>query len=112
MSSSSPEASGDAPPLSFWPSMRVRRVPKLPWSHRGSRISVVVFSENYGSSGWCLDELVRIVECRDTMGQILWPLFDKVDPSEVRNQRGRYGQALIGHDERLKSKGDSGKVKR
>ncbi|KAF8036248.1 hypothetical protein BT93_C2073 [Corymbia citriodora subsp. variegata] len=78
-----------------------------------SRISIVVFSENYASSGWCLDELVRIVECRDTMGQIVWPVFYKVDPSQVRNQTGRYGQALIHRGERLESKGgDPEKVKR
>ncbi|KAK8714401.1 hypothetical protein V6N13_149593 [Hibiscus sabdariffa] len=27
-----------------------------------SRVSVIVFSENYASSKWCLDELVKIVE--------------------------------------------------
>ncbi|KAI6679653.1 hypothetical protein NL676_033534 [Syzygium grande] len=78
-----------------------------------SGISIVVFSEDYASSGWCLDELVRIVECMDMMGQIVWPVFYKVDPSEVRRQTGRYGQALIKHEERLKSKGgDSEKVER
>ncbi|KAF7847108.1 hypothetical protein BT93_L3356 [Corymbia citriodora subsp. variegata] len=70
-----------------------------------SRISIVVFSENYACSCWCLDELVRIMECRDMMGQIVWPVFYKVNPSEVRNQKGRYGQALIDREERLKSKG-------
>ncbi|KAF8036223.1 hypothetical protein BT93_C2052 [Corymbia citriodora subsp. variegata] len=46
------------------------------------------------------------------MGQIVWPVFYKVDPSEVRNQRGWYGQALIDREERLKSKGgDPEKVK-
>ncbi|XP_010049483.3 disease resistance protein RPV1 [Eucalyptus grandis] len=78
-----------------------------------SRISIVVFSKNYASSSWCLDELVRIVECRDTMGQMVWPVFYKVDPSDVRKQRRRYGRALIDHEERLKSNGgDSEKVKR
>ncbi|KAI3410667.1 HSF_DOMAIN domain-containing protein [Psidium guajava] len=77
-----------------------------------SRISVVVFSENYASSRWCLDELAKIVECRDAMGQIVWPVFYKVDPSEVRKQSGRYGQALIDHEEKSTSKGDSKKVKR
>ena len=27
-----------------------------------SRLSIVVFSENYASSRWCLDELVKIME--------------------------------------------------
>ncbi|KAL3747218.1 hypothetical protein ACJRO7_016058 [Eucalyptus globulus] len=78
-----------------------------------SRISIVVFLKNYASSSRCLDELVRILECRDTTGQIVWPVFYKVDPSDVRKQGGRYGQALIDHEERLKSNGgDPEKVKR
>jgi len=72
-----------------------------------------LFSEDYVPSGWCLDEPVRILECRDTISQIVRPVFYKVYPSDVRKQRGRYGQALIDHEERLKSNGgDSEKVKR
>ena len=33
----------------------------------GSRFSVVIFSKNYASSSWCLDELTKIVECRQKM---------------------------------------------
>ncbi|KAL6125387.1 hypothetical protein ACLB2K_073446 [Fragaria x ananassa] len=29
-----------------------------------SRIYIIVFSENYASSKWCLDELVKILECK------------------------------------------------
>ena len=57
-----------------------------------SMISVVVFSENYAKSRWCLDELVKIRQCR-TNGQLVLPVFYKVDPSEVRNQRGNFGAA-------------------
>ncbi|CAN6698969.1 unnamed protein product [Malus baccata var. baccata] len=46
-----------------------------------SRISIIVFSENYASSRWCLDELVRILECRKSRKQIVLPVFYKVDPS-------------------------------
>ena len=28
-----------------------------------STTSIIVFSENYASSSWCLDELVKIIEC-------------------------------------------------
>ena len=66
-----------------------------------SKSSVVVFSENYASSSWCLDELVKIVECRNN-GQLVLPVFYKVDPSEVRKQKGKFGAALSQHEENLK----------
>ncbi|PON91047.1 TIR domain containing protein, partial [Trema orientale] len=30
-----------------------------------SRVSVVVLLKNYADSGWCLDELVHILQCRE-----------------------------------------------
>jgi hypothetical protein len=33
-----------------------------------SRIAIIVFSRNYANSGWCLDELVKIVECKNQAG--------------------------------------------
>lgn len=59
-----------------------------------SRISIVVLSPNYASSGWCLDELTRILKCRKSTGQIVLPIFYKVDPSDVRKQSGKFGEAL------------------
>ncbi|CAJ1949609.1 unnamed protein product [Sphenostylis stenocarpa] len=41
----------------------------------GSRISIVVFSENYIYSTWCLDELVKIMECHASRGQVVLPVF-------------------------------------
>ncbi|XP_058787307.1 disease resistance protein RPV1-like isoform X2 [Vicia villosa] len=55
-----------------------------------SHVSVVIFSENYASSKWCLDEIVKIMECKKDRGQIVIPVFYKIDPSHVRNQRGTY----------------------
>ena len=49
-----------------------------------SRISIIVFSENYASSTWCLDELAKIVECKKN-DQLVEPVFYNIDPSEVRN---------------------------
>ncbi|KAL4597886.1 hypothetical protein ACB092_11G020400 [Castanea dentata] len=66
-----------------------------------SRISIIVFSENYASSTWCLDELAKIVECKKN-GQLVQPVFYSVDPSEVRNQKGKFGEALFKHEEKLK----------
>lgn len=34
----------------------------------GSSISLIIFSEDYASSRWCLEELVKIVECREEYG--------------------------------------------
>ncbi|KAM5585586.1 disease resistance protein RUN1-like [Rosa sericea] len=63
-----------------------------------SRISVIVFSENYAASTWCLDELVEILECRESKGQMVRPIFYKVKPSDVRHLRGTFGEALAQHE--------------
>ncbi|XP_024199752.2 disease resistance protein RPV1 isoform X1 [Rosa chinensis] len=59
-----------------------------------SRVSIVVFSQNYASSRWCLDELVKILACRQSKGQEVKPVFYKVDPSDVRHQKGAFGDAF------------------
>ncbi|KAK4584227.1 hypothetical protein RGQ29_022103 [Quercus rubra] len=64
-----------------------------------SMISIVVFSENFASSTWCLNELVKILECKN-FGQIVLPVFYKVNPSEVRKQEGKFGIALTKHEEK------------
>ncbi|KAL5537983.1 hypothetical protein UlMin_045751, partial [Ulmus minor] len=55
-----------------------------------SMIFVVVFSENYANSSWCLDELVHILKCKREYGRQVVPVFYKVDPSHVRKQQGSY----------------------
>jgi len=65
-----------------------------------SSISLVIFSQNYASSSWCLDELVKIVECREKDGQILLPVFYKVDPTIVRHQKGTYANAFAEHEQK------------
>ena len=66
-----------------------------------SRISIIVFSENYASSKWCLDELAKIVECKKK-DQLVLSIFYNIDPSEVRYQKGKIGEALSKHEEKLK----------
>jgi hypothetical protein len=67
-----------------------------------SRISIVVFSQTYASSRWCLDELLKILECKETKGQIVLPVFYKVDPSDVRHQKKSFEEAFAKHEERFK----------
>ncbi|XP_062024589.1 disease resistance protein RPV1-like [Rosa rugosa] len=69
-----------------------------------SRISIVVFSKTYASSKWCLDELVKILQCKKSKNQMVRPVFYKVDPSNVRNQSGSFGEALAQHERRFNNK--------
>ncbi|XP_043715484.1 disease resistance protein RUN1-like [Telopea speciosissima] len=70
-----------------------------------SKVSIVVFSKNYGSSIWCLDELVKMLECKhDQMGRhTVLPVFYNVDPSHFRKQNGILEKTFAGYEERFKS---------
>ncbi|KAH9781851.1 ADP-ribosyl cyclase/cyclic ADP-ribose hydrolase [Citrus sinensis] len=67
-----------------------------------SAISVIVFSESYASSRWCLHELVKILECKKEYAQIVIPVFYRVDPSDVRNQTGSFGNLFSKLEESFK----------
>lgn len=75
-----------------------------------SRLSIVVFSENYGYSTWCLDELSKIIECVKTRNQMVWPIFYNVEKSDVCNQTKSYGEAMTEHENMLGK--DSEKVQK
>ncbi|XP_042491716.1 disease resistance protein RPV1-like [Macadamia integrifolia] len=75
-----------------------------------SKVSIVVFSKNYGSSIWCLDEVVKMLECKHEMGQTVLPVFYKVDPSHFRKQNGILEESFAGYEERFRSEME--KVKR
>ncbi|XP_010430467.1 PREDICTED: disease resistance protein RML1A-like [Camelina sativa] len=59
-----------------------------------SRISIVVFSKNYASSSWCLEDLVEIMKCREQLGQIVMTVLYGTDPSDVRKQTGVFGRGF------------------
>ncbi|XP_031114090.1 TMV resistance protein N-like [Ipomoea triloba] len=75
--------------------------PDLTRAIQNSRISMIVFSKDYASSRWCLDELVQIIECKEKGNQIVFPIFYDVDPSDVRKQSGNYGLAFAKHEKRF-----------
>ncbi|CAL5401872.1 unnamed protein product [Camellia sinensis] len=68
---------------------------------RESRSSIIVFSKDYASSRWCLDELVMILEHKRTSGHVILPVFYDVDPSQVRKQMGSFVEAFGRHEERF-----------
>ncbi|OWM86768.1 hypothetical protein CDL15_Pgr015804 [Punica granatum] len=65
-----------------------------------SRISIPIFSKNYASSRFCLEEVVGMLECREQEGHMVIPIFYDVDPSDVRKQRGTIGESFAGHEKR------------
>ncbi|CAN6575409.1 unnamed protein product [Malus baccata var. baccata] len=69
---------------------------------QGSRISIIVFSRRYSDSSWCLEELVKIMECKRTQGQLVLPIFYDVDPSHVRKQTGSFAQSFLKHTDEKK----------
>ena len=69
---------------------------------RSSRISIIIFSQNYAFSAWCLDELVGILNCKKK-GQLVLPVFYKVDPSKIRKQKGNFKVALTEHENKFKN---------
>ncbi|XP_031124527.1 TMV resistance protein N-like [Ipomoea triloba] len=68
---------------------------------RSSRIAVIVLSQDYASSRWCLDELLQILDCKEKRKQTVFPVFYGVEASQVQNQSGNYGVALAKHERRF-----------
>eukprot|EP00258_Populus_trichocarpa_P032848 XP_024448867.1 TMV resistance protein N [Populus trichocarpa] len=61
-----------------------------------SRFSIIIFSRDYASSPWCLEELVKIVQCMKEKGHTVLPVFYNVDPSET------YEKAFVEHEQNFK----------
>ncbi|KAK1417798.1 hypothetical protein QVD17_26932 [Tagetes erecta] len=69
-----------------------------------SKFYIVVFSKNYASSSWCLDEILKIMEChRMTHGHKVYPLFYDVEPYEVRKLTGAVEEAFSEHRNEVSS---------
>ncbi|CAL1370955.1 unnamed protein product [Linum trigynum] len=62
-----------------------------------SRLSLIVFSPNFASSSYCLDEVVKIMECKENNVHTVVPIFYNVSPSQVSEESGTYVKALRRH---------------
>ncbi|PWA44657.1 toll/interleukin-1 receptor (TIR) domain-containing protein [Artemisia annua] len=63
-----------------------------------SRFYIIVFSKKYASSSWCLEELVKIMECQKMPEHTAYPVFYDVEPTEVRKLYGPVGEAFKKHE--------------
>ncbi|XP_030957602.1 TMV resistance protein N-like [Quercus lobata] len=66
-----------------------------------SQFAIIILSKNYASSTWCLDELAKIIKCKDEIGLKVLPVFYDVSPSIVRKQIETFEQAFIDHQKRF-----------
>ncbi|KAH0664573.1 hypothetical protein KY284_029504 [Solanum tuberosum] len=70
-----------------------------------SRTAIIIFSEDYASSTWCLEELTMIMECVDKKEQKAYPVFYNVEPSDLRmkTESNSFAKALEKHREDFKA---------
>ncbi|KAL4554346.1 hypothetical protein LXL04_039567 [Taraxacum kok-saghyz] len=85
--------------------------PELERAIKDSRASIIVLSQNFASSTWCLDELVMILEQRKASNHIVVPVFYNIEPTHVRKQEGAIGDALFKHKQRMDAEKDEDKRK-
>ncbi|EOY10025.1 TMV resistance protein N [Theobroma cacao] len=79
---------------------------KIERAMQESKIFIIVFSKNYASSTWCLNELVKILEHRKFSKHIVLPIFYDVNPSQVKKQTESFAEAFARHEESFKSEMD------
>ncbi|KAK1394374.1 hypothetical protein POM88_013430 [Heracleum sosnowskyi] len=64
---------------------------------KNSMSAIIIFSQNYAYSTWCLDELVLILERKKNSRYFIIPIFYEVKIGDIKHQLGNYGLALEKH---------------
>ncbi|MED6201448.1 hypothetical protein PIB30_095110, partial [Stylosanthes scabra] len=71
---------------------------------RDSSVYLVIFSEHYASSKWCLRELAEIIELTKMTEKghhRIIPVFYKIEPTHVRKQTGSYYHVFADYERNL-----------
>ncbi|KAM2363374.1 hypothetical protein ACFX1X_002441 [Malus domestica] len=79
-----------------------RKVSELFPAIEKSRLAIIVISPNYASSKWCLNELVKILECMEKRGAII-PVFYRVEPCNVGDRSGSFGEGFTQLEQECKN---------
>jgi len=58
------------------------------------RVAIVVFTETYSQSAWCLHQLQQIIKWHETYCRHVLPIYYEIEPSDVRLQKGHFGKAF------------------
>ncbi|XP_028952503.1 disease resistance protein RUN1 [Malus domestica] len=78
--------------------------PALQQAIKDSRLAAIIFSRGYAESRWCLEELVEILACKETMGLMVLPIFYDIDPTHVRHQTSDFEEAFLRLQQRFPDK--------
>lgn len=68
-----------------------------------SKLAVVVITESYPTSVWCLDQLQRILKSQEEGRLSILPIFYEADPSNVRKQTGEFAEPFSKLDDEYPS---------
>ncbi|XP_042511626.1 toll/interleukin-1 receptor-like protein [Macadamia integrifolia] len=67
-----------------------------------SKFAIIIFSRNYASSTWCLEELSLIMERWERHGQKVFSVFlNGVNPLDVKHQKGSFGEPFGLHEQQF-----------
>ncbi|XP_014515525.1 TMV resistance protein N-like [Vigna radiata var. radiata] len=59
-----------------------------------TKITIIIFSKRYTESACCLLELEKVIECHQSFGQIVLPVFYEIEAFDVRHHKNDFGKAM------------------
>lgn len=78
---------------------------------RESGVALIIFSNKYPESSWCLDELVEIKKQMEKKLIVPFPVFYKVKADSVKRQTGVFRNSLLKTEDHVRKNVDRGSYK-